>query len=300
MIDRSLRDECISVELSPADASACLELSAAAGWNQTGEDWWMMLTAGRGFGYRAGEALIATALFLPYRVSCGWIAMVLVEAEYRRRGLATALMQKCIGAARSAGMTAMLDATADGREVYSRMGFADGPRITRFWSPGVEQCTRQDNSVTSIQPLAGEMFGDVLRLDMEVMGSSRDIVLSDIMRRAADRCLVQVDAKGVATGFALGRPGRMASQIGPIVASRATDAVDLVKRVVINSTGPLIIDVPDIHEALPSELTALGFRPQRSLVRMALPGARGEDRASGAAEFPDISRMFAIAGPAIG
>ena len=324
MIDGSRREECDPVELSPADAGACLQLSIAAGWNQTAEDWWMMLTAARGFGFRAGETLVATALFLPYRFSVGWIAMVLVDAEYRRRGLASALLQRCIDAAASPGVTAMLDATADGREVYSRMGFIEGPRITRFLSPGVTGGTLHDRpatyaafSETSIQPLTRAKHRDVVRLDGEVVGSSRDVVLSDIMHRAADRCVVLVDAGGAVKGYALGRPGRIANHIGPVVAPGLTDAIALVRHLIDRSTGSIIIDVPDMHEALQTELIESGFRPQRSLVRMARtspnqtsPGAAANTATTAAATaatnaaagfgFPDMTRMFAIGGPAIG
>ena len=73
------------------DVAAGLALSAEAGWNQTAEDWSMMIRLGQAFAIAAPDSrLVATALALPYPPDFGWISMVLVHGPYRRRGLAYA------------------------------------------------------------------------------------------------------------------------------------------------------------------------------------------------------------------
>src|SRR5260370_16942239 len=51
--------------------------------------------------------------------------MVLVAPDYRRRGLATRLMQQAMCELAAAKLVPILDATPDGREVYRRLGFED-------------------------------------------------------------------------------------------------------------------------------------------------------------------------------
>lgn len=85
------------VALSPAHLSAALALSAEAGWNQTGDDWRLMIRHGRAIGLEApGGRLVASALALPYGGRFAWISMVLVTADWRRKGLASRLMRSCI------------------------------------------------------------------------------------------------------------------------------------------------------------------------------------------------------------
>src|ERR1700744_4989605 len=111
--------------LSPEDALAGLALSDEAGWNQTLEDWRCFLLCGTVFGMRDDEGrVIATAALLP-SPPVTWISMVLVTAHWRRRGLANALMTRCIETARAHNLEPWLDATPAGAAVYRPMGFAE-------------------------------------------------------------------------------------------------------------------------------------------------------------------------------
>ena len=51
--------------------------------------------------------------------------MVLVAGEYRRRGLATALLRQAMDELATARLLPALDATPEGRAVYRRLGFED-------------------------------------------------------------------------------------------------------------------------------------------------------------------------------
>ena len=77
------------VELGTGDALAGLVLSTEAGWNQNEADWRFFLSEGVVFGMREGARLAATAALLPYSAGNAWISMVLVTADFRRRGIAT-------------------------------------------------------------------------------------------------------------------------------------------------------------------------------------------------------------------
>ena len=84
------------VELGVGDAQAGLVLSTEAGWNQNEADWRFFLRQGVVFGMRDGARLVATAALLPYSAGNAWISMVLVTADFRRRGIATRLVDACL------------------------------------------------------------------------------------------------------------------------------------------------------------------------------------------------------------
>ena len=85
------------------------------------------------FGVRDGDGhLIATAALLPYTSNNAWISMVLVTANWRRRGLATKLLDACLDAAAKQGLTTWLDATPAGATVYGPLGFTPTLELRRL------------------------------------------------------------------------------------------------------------------------------------------------------------------------
>ena len=58
--------------------------------------------------------------------------MVLVTANWRRRGVATRLVDACLDAARKRGLTTWLDATPDGATVYGPLGFTPTLQLRRL------------------------------------------------------------------------------------------------------------------------------------------------------------------------
>ena len=109
--------------LREADLDDALALSAEAGWNQDAADWRLMLRAGSAFAIRDGERVVATALALPYAPALGWVSMVLVHGPYRRRGLATRLVERATATLTGAGVLPVLDATPAERRCTRRMGY---------------------------------------------------------------------------------------------------------------------------------------------------------------------------------
>src|SRR3954449_6326751 len=113
-----------AVTLGLPDVQAALALSGEANWNQTEDDWRFFLLQGTVLGIRDAEGnLVATAALLPYASGAAWISMVLVTSNWRRRGLATGLLDDCLSLARERALTPWLDATPAGARVYGPMGF---------------------------------------------------------------------------------------------------------------------------------------------------------------------------------
>ncbi|HEX2543566.1 MAG TPA: GNAT family N-acetyltransferase [Ramlibacter sp.] len=275
--------------LTPADLPDALALVRECGWNQVEADWDVFLSEGAAFrvGTPQGE-IAATAAILPYR-PFGWISMVLVGAGHRRRGLATQLLQRCIAELRERGLVPMLDATPAGREVYRQLGFHDGWAITRWrrtapasqWLPAGED---------GVAPLQDEHWAELAALDAQAFGADRLPLLRALAARCRDfACVARAD--GRVTGFLLGRDGRLATQVGPLVAQDAATAQALLAHALRRIDAPVLLDVLDRHCDFSALLPRCGFAVERGYTRMAL----GADRA-----FGDDARMVAIAGPELG
>jgi len=67
---------------------------------------------------------------------------------------------------------------------------------------------------------------EVFERDREVFGADRSRLLAELLRRAPERAWVVRDEAGL-QGYCFGRPGRLYSQLGPVVACDATVARDL-------------------------------------------------------------------------
>nr|WP_237684347.1 GNAT family N-acetyltransferase [Pseudaminobacter soli] len=89
------------------------------------------MTSGECYGVRVEGRLVASAAILPFGGGFGWISMVLVTADWRRRGIASRLMGRCIEALRAKGAASLLDATPEGALVYSQLGFRSCCGMTR-------------------------------------------------------------------------------------------------------------------------------------------------------------------------
>ena len=126
------------VTLGIADIDDALLLSDEARWNQIAEDWAVFMSPGECYGVRIGGRLVASAAILPFVGGFGWISMVLVTADSRRRGLASGLMDRCIEAMRRRGAASLLDATPEGAQVYSQLGFRTRCRMARWRGIGTE------------------------------------------------------------------------------------------------------------------------------------------------------------------
>lgn len=276
--------------LRPGDAAAACGLSTEAGWNQTIEDWQLMLAAGEARGQLTPSGgLVATALILPYGDRIGWIAMVLTTERFRRRGLATANLEWAILRCDARGLIAGLDATPAGREVYRPLGFIDLWRLQRLRAATaaiVEPPVRK----AVIRPMRTGDLPEVTALDALAFGAARDALLAHLHGGLPSRAWIAEVAQRI-TGFVLARPGRATFHLGPLVAPDADVATALAGHALRGIAGPVSIDVPDRQSRFRERLTAAGFAPVRPFTRM----LRCNSPVAGGAEL-----AFAIAGPELG
>lgn len=275
----------IETALSKGDLENAQALVAEAGWNQNANDWRIFLELGSAIAVKdASGRLAATAATLPYPSGFGWISMVLVSGPFRRQGIATRLLERCIASLREAGMVPVLDATPAGREVYRPLGFRDGWAITRW-----RAANTKTNGVRP-QLLEKRHWPALLALDASAFGCDRAPLLDRLRARSSQFACV-VERNGALRGFLLGREGRVATQLGPIVAEDEETAAELAGFACGRVAGPVLLDALDRHGALARWLEAQGFARERPYTRMAL----GRDEL-----FGDPRRLAAIAGPELG
>ena len=89
----------VKQSLTPSELDDVGALVREARWNQLAADWRIFIEFGRLYAIHSDAGrIIATTATLPYGGRFAWISMVLVAGEYRRRGLATALPARFLGA----------------------------------------------------------------------------------------------------------------------------------------------------------------------------------------------------------
>jgi GNAT superfamily N-acetyltransferase len=279
----------IDAGLRAGELDAAGELVREAGWNQVAADWRIFMDLGTVYAVRSRDArLVATAATLPFGDRFAWISMVLVTAEFRRGGLATRLLRRCIDDLLARNLTPMLDATPAGRSVYRPLGFTDVWAFHR-WSRGapVGEAMRGDHGVA---PITDAVWPALCRYDARHFGADRSALLGRLRGRLPPAELY-AERDGAITGFLLGRDGRSGAGIGPLIAEDDTTARSLLAVAFGALSGPLYVDLADAKTAVAAFLTAHGFAPQRPFTRMVYRRS---------VSFDDPARTYAVVGPEFG
>jgi len=281
--------------VTPIDADQCeavWPLSVEAGWNQNLADWRFMLGAGRGFGCTGPDGKWqASSLVLPLGQKLAWISMVLVTGARRRGGLGTGLLKHCIEEVRSAGAVAGLDATEQGRPIYLPLGFRDLYPISRWHFDRAKDISVQPPAGVRLRPISPADLPRLALYDRPLTGMERPSIVAHLALRQPGRAWIAEDAAGKIVGFVLGREGRVATSLGPVVADSEAIALALIAKAAASAPGPFIIDVPQAHRAVQAWLEGEGATTPRGYMRMTLGEAKGLD---------DPTHVFALAGPELG
>lgn len=271
--------------LAARDIAGCMALVAEAGWNQTPDDWTLFLDRGTVFGLPDANGRPAgTGAILPYD-TFAWIGMVLVTAARRRARIGTRILETCCTELTRRRLVAALDATPAGERVYRPLGFEPLFGLTRWQGAGAGAGRAAIPS--GIRPLREEDLATVATIDAAVFGAPRAFLLGNFFRRVPHLAFMTESGDG----FALARSGRVATQIGPIVAADEGAAAALLDCAVNAAAGPVFLDLCDRWNGLARLLERRAFTVQRPFLRMALRHS---------VPFGDAVRTFAIAGPEFG
>lgn len=267
------------------DIDAGLALCRSAGWNQLENDWKLFLDLTPGGSCVAIDEngkVVGTAATIDYEDHFSWIGMVLVDPEKKRQGIGTQLLREALKRLETQ-VTAKLDATPAGREVYLKLGFVDEYTLSRMVLREKSTLPLSDAAPTKMEDISL-----ILQEDEKVFGASRGELLKRIYKNNPELSfIVKTDAL---TGYSFGREGYNFTQIGPVIAVDEAVATRLVSAALNKLNGPVVIDVMD-NSSFQQWLEQLGFVEQRKLIRM----YRGTNAYPGIPE-----KQFAILGPEFG
>lgn len=275
----------------PIDAGqgeAVWPLSIEVGWNQNLVDWRFMLEAGHGYGLKDGDGRWeASSLVLPLGRDLAWISMVLVTATRRRGGVGTGLLKRCIAEVRAGGAVAGLDATEQGRPIYLPLGFRDLYKISRWHFDAVGK----EAPAVDALPVTPADLPEIAAYDRARSFMERSALIAHLAARQPARAWLTRGSDGRVAGFVLGREGRTATSIGPVVADDEATGLALIAKAASSASGPFIVDVPDAHAGIRRWLELQGAVSPRGYMRMTLGTVEGLD---------DPRHVFALAGPELG
>ena len=126
--------------MTRADIPDGMRLKESAGWNQTVADWERFLQAGPDGCFVAlvdtagvDAKVCGTATTIIYEGKFAWIGMVLVDSDFRGRGIGTGLLKKTIEYLDAKKIPSQkLDATPAGKPIYEKLGFVVEYELERW------------------------------------------------------------------------------------------------------------------------------------------------------------------------
>jgi hypothetical protein len=157
----------------------------------------------------------------------------------------------------------------------------------------------------AIRPVRADDWAAILALDAPAFGGCREALLRSLAARLPAAARVACSGERV-RGFVFGRPGRDATQIGPLVANDLPTAIALLEAALAGVSSPVYVDAPDCHARWRAALQALGFSVQRPFTRMIRPvrmrrsAGSPVDRARVDRAPGDPRTLLLVAGPELG
>ena len=277
--------------MTAADLPFADSLRNLAGWNQTMQDWARLLALSPEGCFIAewNGTAAGTATTICYGQELGWIGMLLVHPDFRRRGIGRSLLDRCLEYLRGCDVGCIkLDATSEGKLLYDRLGFQEEWPLTRWECHHFQRPTSVAG--TEVRPYTNADAEPVEQLDRKAFGAPRPELSQSLFAGECERLVHQTN-RGI-TGYVTLREGARALYLGPLVASSSSSGDLLINTLLFRATGNAIFwDIPDANAAAVAFAQELGFTAQRHLVRMFL----GPNKCPGTPQH-----CFAIADPAVG
>jgi len=274
-----------------SDMDSLMKLKDAEGWNQLNEDWALLIAYKKSVNLVAllDDRIVGSITAINYDNTVAWIGMMLVDKEYRGRGISKLLLLDAIDKLKGC-RSIKLDATPAGRPVYLKLGFRDEHTLYRMSNPSVPLLTLNDvpYKTEAISPVD---IPEVCAFDQKVFGADRKDLITHLYASYPELAW-QVKLNSRLAGFCLGRRGQNYTQIGPVSASSSQAAKALIQSASSLLNGlPVVVDICSDKTALKEWLEACGFKSQRPFERMYLrnnphPGI--------------IEKQFLISGPELG
>lgn len=273
--------------MNSADLPQAHALSDEMGWPHRPVDWEQMFAHGQGWVAERGGQIVGTALRWLWGDRHATIGLVIVSPACQGRRIGTRLMNALLQGLEERSV--MLQATAEGRGLYERLGFVRVGEIRRH--QGMAQATPLIALPTGwrLRP-AGLTEAPALHpLDQAARGMPRPALIEDLLMQA-EACVV-LDHAGTPKGFAMLRRFGRGHVIGPVVAPDAEGAKAMIAHLLGMSAGQLTRIDTDFDPGLAAWLESIGLLPVDSTTTM----VRGEPPRPST----EALRLFAIASQAL-
>ncbi|GAA3241830.1 GNAT family N-acetyltransferase [Actinocorallia longicatena] len=238
--------------LDESEISLCQDLAEDRNWTREEEKWRLLFRAGTVFGVRApdGDGLAAMAVATRYGDTATAISMVVTAARYERRGLGALLMRHIL--ATCGTPTSVLTATAYGRPLYERLGFAARGAVTVFFGEPVAGETGLTRAATP------DDLDTIAALDLEAFGASRREILGELLTRHGLGFRIAEGPTG-ALGFAGAWRYDGITLLGPAVADGPETAIALITDLIATTPGPYRLELGDHQTEVVAWAEKLGF-----------------------------------------
>lgn len=280
--------------MTKSDIPAAMRLKEIAGWNQTAEDWMRFLDASeRGcFVAEIDGDVRGTVTTITYEQRFAWVGMVLVDPEYRGRGLGTKLLKIASEYLQEAKIAAIkLDATPQGKPIYEKLGFQAEYEIERWILKRTAEAVALAGETVAPNMVSGHDLEAILAEDSEVFGADRSQLLKSLWQSAPE-FTGAVWENDTLRGSAFGRHGSFADHLGPWIAKDKSAAAELLNSFIAYSRREtLLVDCLKSNTIAGDLLKTMGFEYSRPLTRMVL----------GVNQYPGrTENLCAITGPEFG
>lgn len=277
--------------MTTSDIDQAMGLSTQEGWNQTEQDWRILVESTDNVCIAAEKdgRIIGTATALNHSGKVAWIGMVLVDKPMRGMGAGKLLMTEII---KRLGHieSVKLDATPAGQPLYRSLGFIDEFTIIRMTT----------ESLKSIEyRYAGDKPGNIkkegiLRVidrDTLIFGTDRSYLLNRLFYYYPQKAFSFTEVNGQ-WGYIFGRNGTKYNYIGPVCAGRNEEAKGLITAALDPFHGKSVaLDILADKTDLIKWLESIGFAKQRDFVRMYM----GKNSYAGESQY-----QYLISGPEFG
>jgi hypothetical protein len=182
-----------------------------------------------------------------------------------------------------------LDATPAGRDVYLNLGFEDSFGYKRLLLNDRKVIPSLQSDI-AVEAISDSAWAELCAYDAAIFGADRGNVLARLRGRLpeAEFCVWR---GGHIVGFLLGRMGRRAAQLGPLVAESCEIACALLAQALETISTPVYIDFIDDKPLTARFLATAGFVAERPLTRMLFKRNTA---------FQNVAQSYAVAGPEFG
>ncbi len=238
------------------DLQDCQALSEDLRWPHRPADWEQVFAHAEGVVAEQDGRIVATAQRWRWGDRHATIGLVIVSPASQGLGLGRQLMSAMLEGLD--GHSVLLQATAQGRGLYERLGFVQTGELRQHQGMAKPTALIGLPPGWRLRPAGANEAAALKQLDSAARGMPRDALIEDLLA-IAENCVVLVDHDSTPRGFAMLRRFGRGHIIGPVVAPDAESAKVLIAHLAGQNAGRFTrIDI-DFASGLSEWLEGIGL-----------------------------------------